>query len=346
VDGNTNGDFWGGNTSSATNYEYQPWWQVDLGSSQSIGSIQVWPRTDCCPEMTANFYVLVSDNPFTSTDLNTTLNQTGVSSYWVSGYTTSPSTVNINRTGRYVRIQRNDSQYLVLAEVRVIASTADVRWLVSDQLGTPRMIFDSTGSLANVSRHDYLPFGEDIYANTGLRTTTMGYTAAGYSAADAARQKFTGQERDAETGLDYMHVRYCSSAQGRFVSVDPLSGTIGHPQSWNGYAYSYNNPLRYSDPSGMRGMTTYPHVASNGEFFPAMGAVQQDLLEGIDDFQAIPTQKLRARPTILRFSIATSCSWRSRFSFLLFIKNRKIAGLALLWVPSQRLTSTIPGQSS
>src|SRR5438128_8801722 len=43
--------------------------QVDLGSSQSIGSIQVWPRTDCCPEHTANFYVFVSDSPFTSTDL-------------------------------------------------------------------------------------------------------------------------------------------------------------------------------------------------------------------------------------------------------------------------------------
>jgi hypothetical protein len=49
VDGNTNGDFWGALSSSADDYGYQDWWQVDLGSSQSIGSIQVWPRTDCCP---------------------------------------------------------------------------------------------------------------------------------------------------------------------------------------------------------------------------------------------------------------------------------------------------------
>ena len=32
--------------------------------------------------------------------------------------------------------------------------TAQLHWLVSDQLGTPRMVFDQSGSLANVSRHD------------------------------------------------------------------------------------------------------------------------------------------------------------------------------------------------
>jgi RHS repeat-associated protein len=53
----------------------------------------------------------------------------------------------------------------------------------------------------------------------------------GYTGTDSARQKFTGQERDAETGLDYMHARYCSSAQGRFVSVDPLSGAAASPQT-------------------------------------------------------------------------------------------------------------------
>jgi len=39
-------------------------------------------------------------------------------------------------------------------------STLQLQWLVSDHLGTPRMILDQTGSLANMKRHDYLPFGE------------------------------------------------------------------------------------------------------------------------------------------------------------------------------------------
>src|SRR5260370_29575170 len=99
-------------------------------------------------------------------------------------------------------------------------SSTQIQWLVSDQLGTPRMIFDQSGSLANVSRHDYLPFGEELFANTGGRLTTMGYTNA-----DGARQKFTQYERDNETGLDYAKARYHSSLEGRFTSVDPLSAT-------------------------------------------------------------------------------------------------------------------------
>lgn len=65
--------------------------------------------------------------------------------------------------------------------------------------------------------------------------------------------KFTGKERDAETGLDLWSSRYFSAAQGRFSSPDP----IGHggakpedPQSWNQYAYARNNPLLYTDPDG------------------------------------------------------------------------------------------------
>jgi RHS repeat-associated protein len=64
--------------------------------------------------------------------------------------------------------------------------------------------------------------------------------------------KFTGKERDAETGLDYFGVRYMSSAQGRFTSPDPAmsSAKLGDPQTWNRYAYVTNNPLRYIDSDG------------------------------------------------------------------------------------------------
>ena len=42
------------------------------------------------------------------------------------------------------------------------------------------------------------------------------------------RSRFTGRERDAETGLDYFGARYMSAAQGRFTSPDPISGTPLH----------------------------------------------------------------------------------------------------------------------
>ncbi len=104
------------------------------------------------------------------------------------------------------------------------ASGVDLRWLVSDQLGTPRMIFDLSGSLASTKRHDYLPFGEELFAATGGRTTGMGYTTPSYGPVDGARQKFTLKERDNETELDYFLARYYSSMQGRFTSPDEFRG--------------------------------------------------------------------------------------------------------------------------
>ncbi|MBL8233674.1 MAG: RHS repeat-associated core domain-containing protein [Bryobacterales bacterium] len=67
-----------------------------------------------------------------------------------------------------------------------------------------------------------------------------------------ASSRFTGKERDAETGLDYFGARYMSSAQGRFTSPDiPLIDQhVQDPQSWNLYGYVRNNPLRYTDPTG------------------------------------------------------------------------------------------------
>ena len=106
------------------------------------------------------------------------------------------------------------------------------------------MIVDKSGSLASVRRHDYLPFGEELYAGIGqTRTTTYGYMG------DSNRQKFTGYENDAETGLNFAQARYQSSVQGRFTSVDPLgkSANILNPQTFNKYSYVLNNPASATD---------------------------------------------------------------------------------------------------
>ena len=62
--------------------------------------------------------------------------------------------------------------------------------------------------------------------------------------------KFTGKERDAESGLDYFGARYFGSSMGRFMSPDwsaqaePVPyAKLGNPQSLNLYAYMNNNPL-------------------------------------------------------------------------------------------------------
>ena len=116
-----------------------------------------------------------------------------------------------------------------------------------DHLGSPRVITNSSGSV--VSRHDYMPFGEELGASVGGRTTGMGFSGSG----DNNRKKFTGYERDTETGLDFAQARFYGSTQGRFTSPDPFSASaiIADPQTFNRYAYCRNNPVNSTDPTGM-----------------------------------------------------------------------------------------------
>jgi RHS repeat-associated protein len=133
------------------------------------------------------------------------------------------------------------------------------------------MIIDQSGSLANVKRHDYLPFGEELFAGMGARTQQQGFWSN-----DGIRQQFTQKERDVETGLDYFLARYCSSTQGRFTSPDPtlLSVNGFNPQTWNRYTYVLNNPLAYVDPLGLwalQSQTIYRTDANGNEVLDRRG---------------------------------------------------------------------------
>jgi RHS repeat-associated protein len=236
VDGNTDGN-WANNSVTHTQYDNGAWWRVDLGGTYSISSVELWNRADCCADRLTNFNVVLLD-----------ANYAVVNSVNVPGQGGYPTTVSISGAARWVVVHLVGTNYLSLAEVKVWSATtsAQLHWLVTDQLGTPRMVFDQTGSLANVSRHDYLPFGEEVPG--GFRSSIPGYATG-----DNVRQKFTQKERDDENGLDYFLARSYSSTLGRFISVDPLmaGARVTKPQSWNRYAYVLNNPLRLVDPSGL-----------------------------------------------------------------------------------------------
>jgi RHS repeat-associated protein len=63
-------------------------------------------------------------------------------------------------------------------------------------------------------------------------------------------------------GNDYMHARYYSPNLGRFMSVDPIGGTVGSSQSWNRYSYVNNNPLGLVDPNGEIDFEVVPAAGS------------------------------------------------------------------------------------
>ena len=185
-----------------------------------------------------------------------------------------PTHVKYRYDGEGRRIQKEvvggrTTTYVYNAAGQLVAEYAGtvppaLRYLTPDHLGSTRVVTaaDQAQDQGVLTRHDYLPFGQEIEPSRGNRTTVSGYTA---DLADGPAQKFTGKERDTESRLDYFNARYYSGVQGRFTSADPLvvprlqfedknqfAAFINNPQNWNKYVYARNNPLRNIDPDGLQ----------------------------------------------------------------------------------------------
>ena len=107
-----------------------------------------------------------------------------------------------------------------------------LHWLGADHLGGTIRVLDSSFTALDGMR--YKPFGEDRDTGSSLNTD----------------RKFTGQTEDEAAGLYWYASRAYDPAIGRFVSPDAVVPAPGNPQSLNRYSYVYNNPLKYTDPSG------------------------------------------------------------------------------------------------
>jgi RHS repeat-associated protein len=108
----------------------------------------------------------------------------------------------------------------------------------SDWLGTVRLINSDADPTYGAETCTSLPFGDGLTCNSNYNNVWH----------------FTGKERDYESGLDNFGARYNSSSMGRFVSADPITVTPGRmadPQQLNLYSYVKNNPLAFTDPTGM-----------------------------------------------------------------------------------------------
>src|SRR5436305_1138925 len=102
-----------------------------------------------------------------------------------------------------------------------------------DAIGNVRMVTNQAGQV--VERHDYLPFGEECTTGVCAGNTPVGQ--------GDQPKRFTGKERDNETGLDYFGARYYGSNVGRFTTIDPtmnINANLANPQRWNRYAYALN----------------------------------------------------------------------------------------------------------
>jgi hypothetical protein len=122
-DDNTNGNYLAGASVNHTGFQVRPWWQVDLGSQRLVNSVEVYNRTDCCTNRLNAFYIVVSSNPLPATFSLAALSAPGVSFQTYSGGPfTTPQTLTFpgGATGRYVRLWSQDTNYLHVAEVKVM----------------------------------------------------------------------------------------------------------------------------------------------------------------------------------------------------------------------------------
>ncbi len=135
---------------------------------------------------------------------------------------------------------------------RIDPGATTPKYYVADNLGSTALVTDYQGN--KLSESEYYPYGGEQQVLTG----------------DSNTYKFTGKERDTETGNDYFGARYYSSNIGRFLSPDwdakPTAvpyASFGDPQTLNLYAYVENAPLNRVDADGHDGEPDAGGVKNN-----------------------------------------------------------------------------------
>nr|MDQ3024399.1 hypothetical protein [bacterium] len=135
----------------------------------------------------------------------------------------------------------------------VVGVTVTNHYLFHDQLGNLVKVTNASGVALN--SQDYAAFGQRRdYADPMLaRTSIPTVTTRG----------FTGHEMvDGVLGIIHMNGRIYDPALGRFLQADPLIQAPDNAQSWNAYTYCFNNPYRYTDPTGMLGQDERMWIAT------------------------------------------------------------------------------------
>ncbi|PZF75033.1 RHS repeat domain-containing protein [Taibaiella soli] len=140
------------------------------------------------------------------------------------------STVHVSDdTGRIAMLEQRNPNY-----TDSNAATLQ-RYIYSNHLGSAALELDE--SAAVISYEEYHPYGTTAYQATDATINAV-----------AKRYRFTGKERDEESGLYYHGARYYIPWLARWSACDPLEGKYAPLSCYN---YGFNNPITWTDPTGM-----------------------------------------------------------------------------------------------
>ena len=168
----------------------------------------------------------------------------------VSVYDGAGQRVATKAGGVLTNVMVYDAGGKLVAEYAQSVSAAGTQYVMGDHQGSTRVVMNATGANGGiVSRHDYLPFGEDVPGSVGLRASTPGYGQA-----DGVRHRYAGMEQDEATEMSHTLWRKFDSLSARWTSPDPYGGSMeaSSPQSFNRYTYVNNDPVNKIDPTGLR----------------------------------------------------------------------------------------------
>lgn len=136
----------------------------------------------------------------------------------------------------------DDKQRIALVETRTRDTAGDdpaprqqIRYQFGNHLASAGLELDDQAKI--ISYEEYSPYGSSTYQAVRSHTET------------GKRYRYTGKERDEESGLYYHGARYYACWQGRWMSCDPQ----GLADGFNVYAYVGANPVAMSDPTGTNG---------------------------------------------------------------------------------------------
>jgi RHS repeat-associated protein len=161
----------------------------------------------------------------------------------------TPGLTTVTLGGMYERRKKGptniDHLYYVLGEGRPVVqvtqhegSASTNLYLENDGLGSVQIVMDAAG--AETERRYFDPWGRRITSDGSVVTP----------AADAVAFGFTGQREDRELGLIDMKSRIYDPAQRRSLTPDTILPDPLYGQSFNRFAYVFNNPGRFIDPTG------------------------------------------------------------------------------------------------